>query len=154
MFTEAVAVVTRPPWFRRSPFIFLRPFVSHLWLYILCAVPVMATVLYLVDQRSATSDNKAITFGESVWFVYGAMLSQGGANLPTSHAARLVMAAWWMVITRPPLTARVRLIAIICKCAAVPQFQIVLVATYIGNLISFLAFPERKWLIASIDDFA
>ncbi|KAK7103776.1 hypothetical protein V1264_018609 [Littorina saxatilis] len=50
---------------------------------------------------------------DGFWYLYGALLSQGGMILPRSSSGRMLVAAWWL-------------------------FSIVMGATYSGNLIAFL----------------
>lgn len=64
---------------------------------------------------------------QCIWYAYGALLQQGGMNLPNTDSARLVVGTWWLVI-------------------------MVIVATYSGNLIAFLTFPRLDSPVENVDD--
>lgn len=61
------------------------------------------------------------------WYIYGALLQQGGIHLPEAISGRLLIGFWWL-------------------------FVIVSVTTYSGNLVAFLTFPKIENPVNSIDD--
>ncbi|XP_050405393.1 glutamate receptor ionotropic, kainate 4 [Patella vulgata] len=58
-------------------------------------------------------------FQDAFWYMYGAMLTQGGEHLPDSQAGRTMISTWWL-------------------------FSIIMAATYSGNLIAFLTVTKDK----------
>ncbi|XP_023239045.1 ionotropic receptor 93a-like [Centruroides sculpturatus] len=121
---------TEPP----RTFIFLRPFSAEVWYCILLSIPILATILYFINTFSpfyhvsnVKHDRGLFKFYNCFWYVYGAILQQGGIYLPEAISARIVVSTIWI-------------------------FVIVIIATYSGNLIAFLTFPEASWLIQSLED--
>ncbi|XP_053403155.1 glutamate receptor U1-like [Mercenaria mercenaria] len=55
----------------------------------------------------------------SFWYVFGALLCQGGVHLPQSTAGRTLISCWWLTC-------------------------IIIVGTYCGNLIAFLTVTKEK----------
>ncbi|XP_035206075.1 glutamate receptor ionotropic, delta-1-like [Stegodyphus dumicola] len=136
MTTSSSILVQRP---REPPrtLIFLRPFSKHVWLLILTTVPIMACILCFIHRKSSIfvgSGKKEMRSGLSkfsncLWYMYGAILQQGGIHLPNTLSARTVVCFWWL-------------------------FVMVVMATYSGNLIAFLTFPEADWKVTSLEDLA
>ncbi|XP_052784781.1 ionotropic receptor 93a-like [Mya arenaria] len=69
------------------------------------------------------------TIHDAFWYMYGALLSQGGVNLPESNAGRTFVSCWWL-------------------------FCIVIVATYCGNLIAFLAVSKEPLPFNTLEEMA
>ncbi|XP_060589780.1 glutamate receptor ionotropic, kainate glr-3-like isoform X1 [Ruditapes philippinarum] len=59
------------------------------------------------------------TWHSSFWYVFGALLCQGGVHLPESTAGRTLISCWWLTC-------------------------IIIVGTYCGNLIAFLTVTKEK----------
>lgn len=59
------------------------------------------------------------------WYIYGALLQQGGLYLPYADSGRIIIGSWWLIV-------------------------IVLVTTYCGNLVAFLTFPKIESQIQTI----
>lgn len=59
------------------------------------------------------------------WYIYGALLQQGGMYLPRSDSARIIVGTWWLVV-------------------------LVVVTTYCGNLVAFLTFPKIDTPLSSV----
>lgn len=57
--------------------------------------------------------------GNCFWYIYGALLQQGGMYLPRSDSGRIIIGTWWLVV-------------------------LVVVTTYCGNLVAFLTFPKME----------
>ncbi|KAK7468196.1 hypothetical protein BaRGS_00036557 [Batillaria attramentaria] len=101
---------------------YLRPFRGEVLLClgitllgITCLVHVMA---WINPANRSQQNKKQKSFpgpspDDGFWYLYGALLSQGGIRLPQSSSARMLISAWWL-------------------------FSIVIGATYSGNLIAFL----------------
>lgn len=129
VFAESVAMLVQAPAPRRSPFIFLKPFTQGTWAALLVAVPLVSLALKCINNTYPDEErNPRQSYGSCIWYIYGALLQQGGCNIPTSNSARMVLAFWWLSV-------------------------LVLVATYIAMLIGYLAFDELSWRVASLDDF-
>ena len=62
-----------------------------------------------------------------LWYVYGALLQQGGIHLPMADSGRLIIGTWWL-------------------------FVLVIVTTYSGNLVAFLTFPKIDSPISSLEE--
>uniref|UniRef100_A0A8W8MHM2 Uncharacterized protein n=1 Tax=Magallana gigas TaxID=29159 RepID=A0A8W8MHM2_MAGGI len=66
-------------------------------------------------------------FQHSFWYMFGALLTQGGESVPKSPSGRTFVSAFWLI-------------------------SIVLVGTYSGNLIAFLTVPLDKPPFNSLDE--
>ncbi|XP_071160564.1 glutamate receptor ionotropic, delta-1-like [Mytilus edulis] len=58
-------------------------------------------------------------FSDSLWYMYGALLTQGGEHLAGSSSGRTLLSSWWI-------------------------FCIIMMATYSGNLVAFLTVTKDK----------
>lgn len=89
----------------------------------------MGPILYLIHKYSpySTETSGLNSSWQCVWYVYGALLQQGGMYLPKSDSARILVGIWWLVV-------------------------MVLVATYSGSLVAFLTFPRMDASILTIED--
>lgn len=67
------------------------------------------------------------TVTNCLWYVYGALLQQGGIHLPMADSGRLIIGTWWL-------------------------FVLVIVTTYSGNLVAFLTFPKIDNPITSLEE--
>ncbi|XP_046572348.1 ionotropic receptor 25a-like [Haliotis rubra] len=68
-------------------------------------------------------------FQESLWYLYGAMLSHGGSQQPRSESGRILVGFWWL-------------------------FCIVIAASYSGTLIAFLTVNRDILPFSTIADIA
>ncbi|KAI5707054.1 hypothetical protein M8J75_013960 [Diaphorina citri] len=66
-------------------------------------------------------------FSNCVWYIYGALLQQGGGKLPEADSGRLVIGTWWL-------------------------FVLVIVTTYCGNLVAFLTFPMMDTPVTNVNE--
>ncbi|KAL4222939.1 hypothetical protein ACF0H5_018980 [Mactra antiquata] len=93
-------------------------------------LPIVSLMAFLIEKfnpfyndpknaQIATVSYGLHTFHDAFWYMYGALLSQGGVNLPDSVAGRTFVSCWWL-------------------------FCIVIVGTYCGNLIAFLTVTKDK----------
>lgn len=78
-------------------------------------------------EREKEDNDRQISFLDCLWFLLGTCVAQGGSGVGNCDPGRILVAFWWMII-------------------------IILAATYSGNLIGFLAFPESIWRVNSLDD--
>nr|QHA94733.1 ionotropic receptor 93a-1 [Pardosa pseudoannulata] len=125
-----VALPSEPP----RAFIFLRPYRKEVWLLFVVTAIVLSFILQKIHRwscRFCRADKKSAkglsTVFRCLWLIFGAMLNQGGVHLPVTNSARLVLASWWLAV-------------------------LVIMATFSANLIAFLAFPETRWIVKTLQD--
>lgn len=94
----------------------------------------MGPILYYVHTFSPVYEYRGIckkgglsSIENCMWYMYGALLQQGGMHLPQADSARIIVGAWWLVV-------------------------LVLSTTYCGNLVAFLTFPKIDIPITTIDE--
>ncbi|XP_011297147.1 uncharacterized protein Ir93a [Fopius arisanus] len=119
--------------------LFASPYTSESWALLVTAIIIVGPVLYLVHTFSPRTIDEAVknpheplyvglsSPARCTWYIYGALLQQGGMNLPKTDGARLVVGTWWLVV-------------------------MVVVATYSGSLVAFLTFPKMESSIDNVDD--
>nr|CAH7714859.1 unnamed protein product [Callosobruchus chinensis] len=114
--------------------LFISPFTSDTWLCLFAAIISMGPFLYFINRFSPVCDYKGIprkgglsSIQNCIWYMYGALLQQGGMHLPYPDSARIVVGAWWLVV-------------------------LVISTTYCGNLVAFLTFPKIDIPITTIND--
>ncbi|XP_021356287.1 glutamate receptor ionotropic, kainate 3-like [Mizuhopecten yessoensis] len=103
------------------------PFSEQLLLCVLISLPVMSLLLFLFERFSPyyarEDDGEGMgglhTYQDAFWYMYGALLTQGGEYLPQSQTGRTLLSSWWL-------------------------FCIIMMATYSGNLIAFLTVTKDK----------
>ncbi|KAF5301510.1 hypothetical protein FQR65_LT08813 [Abscondita terminalis] len=138
-FTSAISIQTytflaaRPRKLSRA-LLFMYPFTASTWLCLAASVMLMGPILYLIHRFSPVYEFKGIpkTTGLSspqncLWYMYGALLQQGGMHLPYADSARLIVGTWWLVV-------------------------LVVSTTYCGNLVAFLTFPKIDIPITTVDE--
>lgn len=81
---------------------------------------------HFLQEKKAEND-VIPKFSDSLLFICGSCVSQGGTGVANLTPVRILISSWWLML-------------------------IVLVSTYTGNLIGFLAFPELMWPISSLSD--
>ncbi|XP_040173263.1 ionotropic receptor 93a [Anopheles arabiensis] len=116
-------VISRPRELSRV-LLFLSPFGSDTWLCLAAAVALMGPILCAINKLSPYYEvhNKPTDTGlgkvnNCFWYIYGALLQQGGLYLPYADSGRIIIGTWWLVV-------------------------LVIVTTYCGNLVAFLTFPK------------
>ncbi|XP_063220917.1 ionotropic receptor 93a-like isoform X3 [Bacillus rossius redtenbacheri] len=131
---QPYSLLTSRPRERGRAFLFVRPFAAEVWLCIIVCVVTMGPLLMFFHLRSPYYDYHGKR-GEGglnslhtcVWYMYGALLQQGGRHLPEADSGRILVGTWWLVV-------------------------LVVVTTYCGNLVAFLTFPQYERAVASLDE--
>lgn len=77
------------------------------------------------DHIHLTKRGGLFKISNCFWYIYGALLQQGGMYLPRSDSGRLIIGTWWLVV-------------------------LVIVTTYCGNLVAYLTFPKMETPIKNI----
>ncbi|XP_045200037.2 glutamate receptor 2-like [Mercenaria mercenaria] len=106
------------------------PFKWEVLLAIVASLVIVTILVFLIEKYnpfyevSKHAENRLEngglhTWHSSFWYVFGALLCQGGVHLPESTAGRTLISCWWLTC-------------------------IIIVGTYCGNLIAFLTVTKEK----------
>ncbi|XP_076061279.1 ionotropic receptor 93a-like [Oratosquilla oratoria] len=114
--------------------LFMEPFANDTWICIAVMVFIMGPILFLINRSSPYYTYYELYDGKGLfklqncsWYVFGAILQQGGTQLPLSNSGRMVVGFWWI-------------------------FVLVVVTTYSGNLVAFLTFPQIENPVNNLED--
>nr|XP_012227959.1 PREDICTED: uncharacterized protein LOC105675403 isoform X2 [Linepithema humile] len=129
IFMQTYSFLTAKPGQLSRALLFTAPFTKETWACLAASIIIMGPILYLIHKYSPSSTRTSGLNSpwQCIWYVYGALLQQGGMYLPHSDSARLLVGVWWLVV-------------------------MVLVATYSGSLVAFLTFPNMDTAILTVDD--
>ncbi|EDW96190.2 uncharacterized protein Dyak_GE25033 [Drosophila yakuba] len=117
---QKYSFITRKPDEVSRIYLFTAPFTVETWFCLMGIILLTAPTLYAINRLAPLKEMRIVglsTVKSCFWYIFGALLQQGGMYLPTADSARLVVGFWWIVV-------------------------IVLVTTYCGNLVAFLTFPK------------
>ncbi|XP_003736546.3 ionotropic receptor 93a [Drosophila pseudoobscura] len=124
-YTQPVSVqkysfITRQPDEVSRIYLFTAPFTTETWGCLVGIIFLTAPMLYAINRLAPLQElqiHGLSSVKSCFWYIFGALLQQGGMYLPRADSGRLVVGFWWIVV-------------------------IVLVTTYCGNLVAFLTFPK------------
>lgn len=107
---------------------------SHIqtWICLIATIALIGPLLFVVnyctpynEHLNAVKKGGLYRLSNCCWYIYGALLQQGGMYLPRSDSARIIVGTWWLVV-------------------------LVVVTTYCGNLVAFLTFPKIDTPLATV----
>ncbi|XP_026674967.1 ionotropic receptor 93a [Ceratina calcarata] len=129
IFVQTYSFLSAKPKQLSRALLFASPFNKETWACLAATIIIMGPILYLIHKHSPYSlkTSGLKSSWQCVWYVYGALLQQGGMYLPHSDSARILIGMWWLVV-------------------------MVLVATYSGSLVAFLTFPRMDTPILTVED--
>ncbi|NXD40671.1 GRID2 protein, partial [Copsychus sechellarum] len=111
----------------------LAPFDLSLWACIAGTVLLVGLLVYLLNwlnpPRLQMGSMTSTTLYNSMWFVYGSFVQQGGEVPYTTLATRLMMGAWWL-------------------------FALIVISSYTANLAAFLTITRIENSIQSLQDLS
>ncbi|CAD6202689.1 GSCOCT00009718001.3-RA-CDS [Cotesia congregata] len=119
--------------------LFTSPFSNEAWACLASSIVLVGPALYFVhalsphkaDEQTRNPDSTEMlglgSPSRCIWYIYGALLQQGGMHLPSTDGARLIVGTWWLVV-------------------------MIIVATYSGTLVAFLTFPRMDPAVNTVDD--
>uniref|UniRef100_A0A674PH72 Glutamate receptor n=1 Tax=Takifugu rubripes TaxID=31033 RepID=A0A674PH72_TAKRU len=111
----------------------LAPFDLSLWACIAGTVLLIGILVYLLNwlnpPRLPMGSMSSTTLYNSMWFVYGSFVQQGGEVPYTTLATRMMMGVWWM-------------------------FALIVISSYTANLAAFLTITRIENSIQSLQDLS
>ncbi|XP_054895649.1 glutamate receptor ionotropic, delta-2 isoform X1 [Poeciliopsis prolifica] len=111
----------------------LAPFDLSLWACIAGTVLLVGILVYLLNwfnpPRLPMGSVSSTTLYNSMWFVYGSFVQQGGEVPYTTLATRMMMGFWWM-------------------------FALIVISSYTANLAAFLTISRIENSIQSLQDLS
>ncbi|MBN3294187.1 GRID2 protein, partial [Polypterus senegalus] len=111
----------------------LAPFDLSLWACIAGTVLLVGLLVYLLNwfnpPRLQMGSVTSTTLYNSMWFVYGSFVQQGGEVPYTTLATRMMMGVWWL-------------------------FALIVISSYTANLAAFLTITRTENSIQSLQDLS
>ncbi|XP_076295813.1 ionotropic receptor 93a [Lasioglossum baleicum] len=129
IYVQTYSFLTARPRQLSRALLFASPFTEQTWACLAVSTIIMGPILYMIHKCSpySTQTSGLNSSFQCVWYVYGALLQQGGMYLPQSDSARFLIGVWWLIV-------------------------MVIVATYSGSLVAFLTFPRMDASILTVED--
>ncbi|XP_076651173.1 ionotropic receptor 93a [Halictus rubicundus] len=129
IYVQTYSFLTARPRQLSRALLFASPFTEQTWACLAVSTIIMGPILYMIHKCSpySTPTSGLNSSFQCVWYVYGALLQQGGLYLPQSDSARFLIGVWWLIV-------------------------MVIVATYSGSLVAFLTFPRMDASILTVED--
>ncbi|KAF7659842.1 hypothetical protein LDENG_00291930 [Lucifuga dentata] len=129
----SVGVLLRKAERTMDMFACLAPFDLSLWACIAGTVLLVGILVYLLNwlnpPRLPMGSVSSTTLYNSMWFVYGSFVQQGGEVPYTTLATRMMMGFWWM-------------------------FALIVISSYTANLAAFLTITRIENSIQSLQDLS
>ncbi|XP_068594475.1 glutamate receptor ionotropic, delta-2 [Brachionichthys hirsutus] len=129
----SVGVLLRKAERTMDMFACLAPFDLSLWACIAGTVLLIGILVYLLNwlnpPRLPMGSVSSTTLYNSMWFVYGSFVQQGGEVPYTTLATRMMMGVWWM-------------------------FALIVISSYTANLAAFLTITRIENSIQSLQDLS
>ncbi|CAN7982007.1 unnamed protein product [Ixodes pacificus] len=130
--SNTVGMMVQAPRIETRKLLFLKPFQNEASKPAQFYLPIMSVVLWIIARTSPahaqldpnTRQAGLVKLFNCVWYLYGALLQQGGVHLPAASSARIILGFWWLYV-------------------------LVVMAYYSSNLIAFLTVPEIHWIVSS-----
>ncbi|KAK2139587.1 hypothetical protein LSH36_1706g00022 [Paralvinella palmiformis] len=127
-FEYGAAIMKKPDEDENKWRVILQPFRWHVWVCLVFSVPFAGLVAWIISvfvyKLNKKKEDSFVDAKNSTWYIFGALLTQGGSFLPHSASGRTFICSWWF-------------------------FSIIVVATYGGSLIAYLTISK---LDAPFDD--
>ncbi|XP_062603845.1 glutamate receptor ionotropic, delta-2-like, partial [Saccostrea cucullata] len=124
-------LIKRPDPDENKMFTLAKPFKIEVIICIFFVLPVSAFLLFIIETLSPYykihGPEGRQNYQKSFWYMFGALLTQGGESLPNSQSGRTMITFFWL-------------------------FSIIMVATYSGNLIAFLTVTIDKPPFNSLEE--
>ncbi|XP_061178448.1 probable glutamate receptor [Saccostrea echinata] len=124
-------LIKRPDPDENKMFTLAKPFKIEVIICIFFVLPVSAFLLFIIEKLSPYykihGPEGRQNYQTSFWYMFGALLTQGGESLPNSQSGRTMITFFWL-------------------------FSIIMVATYSGNLIAFLTVTIDKPPFNSLEE--
>nr|XP_011455937.2 glutamate receptor ionotropic, kainate 5 isoform X2 [Crassostrea gigas] len=124
-------LIKRPDPDENKMFTLAKPFKIEVIVCIFFVLPVSAFLLFVIEKLSPYykihGPEGRQNYQMSFWYMFGALLTQGGESLPNSQSGRTMITFFWL-------------------------FSLIMVATYSGNLIAFLTVTIDKAPFNSLEE--
>ncbi|XP_046889094.1 glutamate receptor ionotropic, delta-1 isoform X2 [Hypomesus transpacificus] len=136
----SVGILLRKPEEKINIFSLFAPFDLAVWACIAAAIPVVGLLIFLLSRmQSLRTQNPpgapqqpggvSSSLHSAIWVVYGAFVHQGGDNVVSSVALRIVMGSWWL-------------------------FTLIVCSSYTANLAAYLTVSRMDNTVRTFQDLS